>query len=1002
MPLPQLIQAIFEDSWTDVELLIGEGYEVNSSDEDGRTPLHAAAFIGNPDVVEHLVQAGARVNAKDDEWITPLHRACSAGKPAMEKLLDHGAEVNARDRMWQTPLHVAAAAGSRDCLEVILGAKNLNINITDRGGHSCLHLAAYFGCYEVIELLLSQGANVNAYDKRERRALHYAAFMGHSTIISQLITAAGDHTARDKLEYTPLHAAAAGGHAEAIKVLVNEGSEVHAVNVFGNSPLHTACLNGHAGACSTLCILGADLELRNKAGLTPLHIAASSTDGEDCVPILINRGANVNAQCLKGRTPLHCSILQGRHQRTQLFLFHPALLRRGSKPGMQDVYGQTPLHLASHSGCPEAVRALLVSHVDLGIPDNCGRTPLHLAAYSGNVECVELLLSWGADASQKDRKGRSALHYAAAARSLESLKALLSSCKNPLEINLPDEDGLTPLLFAAANDSSSTLVQELISRGADASVMTQGGLTPVHFAAISGHLGTLRVLLENNQHWRRSSLSPLLLAVRERQLGAVRLLLQHGVDPNHSHTIFEAILQDNSDMVRLLIHSGAQPHFSTQKYGYSGLHAAARVGSVEILQMLLNSDWGPQPFCVDTRDHLQRTPLMIACLFEHVPCIAMLIGRGADPNASSINGLTPLLITTCLGSEEGSGILLRHAADPTQFGTTRRATPLHMSARLGESSSLTIMMDILKEHPPSPALIPLRDSYGFTPLHWACLKDNPDCLEVLLNYEIERWKAQSADEKWDASPSLLHLAIEGNSPSCAELLLSYSFGGDVNEKVEPEMRTALHLAALKGHTPCVKLLLSHDANVNATDREGKTPLMLAATFGHLASVKLLLEYGAHAWIDDAWKETALHAACRGRHSQVALAILHMGSATPDLINLQRKDGKTALHLAAGEGLIQVTEALLIMGGSVNITDELGYTPPLSCASSPAIAHCLGLMLSLLPLHLHNGCKEDAETRRNALANAQLPRLPIFRSLSGEGGDSGEGDASSHSSDSDFF
>ena len=63
-------------------------------------------------------------------------------------------------------------------------------------------------------------------------------------------------------------------------------------------------------------------------------------------------------------------------------------------------------------------------------------------------------------------------------------------------------------------------------------------------------------------------------------------------------------------------------------------------------------------------------------------------------------------------------------------------------------------------------------------------------------------------------------------------------------------------------------------------------------------LELLLEYGAHAWISDAWKETALHAACRGRHTQVALAILHMGSTTPDLINLQRKDGKTWVILTS--------------------------------------------------------------------------------------------------------
>ena len=37
-----------------------------------------------------------------------------------------------------------------------------NVNITDRLGRTCLHLAAYFGHYEMVELLLvSGGVSVN-------------------------------------------------------------------------------------------------------------------------------------------------------------------------------------------------------------------------------------------------------------------------------------------------------------------------------------------------------------------------------------------------------------------------------------------------------------------------------------------------------------------------------------------------------------------------------------------------------------------------------------------------------------------------------------------------------------------------------------------------------------------------------------------------------------------------------------------------------------------------
>ena len=83
-----------------VEELVGSGSpDVSYMDNEKRSPLHAAAFVGNSDIVEILiskvgralvlvdyyhfgamfimmffVQGGARVNTKDNQWLTPLHR----------------------------------------------------------------------------------------------------------------------------------------------------------------------------------------------------------------------------------------------------------------------------------------------------------------------------------------------------------------------------------------------------------------------------------------------------------------------------------------------------------------------------------------------------------------------------------------------------------------------------------------------------------------------------------------------------------------------------------------------------------------------------------------------------------------------------------------------------------------------------------------------------------------------------------------------------------------
>ena len=77
---PSLIRAIFGGDESEVrEILENDSESINYVDSDKRSPLHAAAFRGDSNIVETLVTlGGARVNTKDNKWLTPLHRACAA------------------------------------------------------------------------------------------------------------------------------------------------------------------------------------------------------------------------------------------------------------------------------------------------------------------------------------------------------------------------------------------------------------------------------------------------------------------------------------------------------------------------------------------------------------------------------------------------------------------------------------------------------------------------------------------------------------------------------------------------------------------------------------------------------------------------------------------------------------------------------------------------------------------------------------------------------------
>jgi ankyrin repeat protein len=69
-------------------------------------------------------------------------------------------------------------------------------------------------------------------------------------------------------------------------------------------------------------------------------------------------------------------------------------------------------------------------------------------------------------------------------------------------------------------------------------------------------------------------------------------------------------------------------------------------------------------------------------------------------------------------------------------------------------------------------------------------------------------------------------------------------GVDVRKKVKHT--SALNVASEFGHQNAVQWLISHGANVNATDGDTLTPLMQAAHGDHVEVVRVLLEHGASA------------------------------------------------------------------------------------------------------------------------------------------------------------
>jgi hypothetical protein len=94
-----------------VEDFIAIGKDVNTKDEELRSPLHFAAGTGNTEIARILIESGAELECRDSKGNTPLHYAAGYGRPDVTRVLcDCGCDRSAKNGTGKTPADLVAAA----------------------------------------------------------------------------------------------------------------------------------------------------------------------------------------------------------------------------------------------------------------------------------------------------------------------------------------------------------------------------------------------------------------------------------------------------------------------------------------------------------------------------------------------------------------------------------------------------------------------------------------------------------------------------------------------------------------------------------------------------------------------------------------------------------------------------------------------------------------------------------------------------------------------------
>ncbi|XP_071386417.1 LOW QUALITY PROTEIN: ankycorbin [Centroberyx affinis] len=185
--------------------------------------------------------------------------------------------------------------------------------------------------------------------------------------------------------------------------------------------------------------------------------------------------------------------------------------------------------------------------------------------------------------------------------------------------------------------------------------------------------------------------------------------------------------------------------------------------------------------------------------------------------------------------------------------------------------------------------------------------------------------------EWNKNDERLLAAVEHGEVEKVASLLAKKGASAV--KLDSEGKSALHVAATRGQTDCLSVIMAHGADLSVTDAAGFTALHLAAKNNHVeCSKKLIQSKCAVDAVDSSGKTALHHAAVSGNIQTVQLLCEHKSP-----INLRDADGLSPLLLSARHAHAEVCSTLLDWGAEINVSDNNGRTPLMLASESNSVS-----------------------------------------------------------------
>ena len=477
-------------------------------------------------------------------------------------------------------------------------------------------------------------------------------------------------------------------------------------------------------------------------------------------------------------------------------------------------------------------------------------------------------------------------------------------------------------LVTAAKQGDRAAVQSLVNGHAKHAVAGPEGTAALVWAATRNDLAMADLLLGAGANVKAANefgATPLYAAVAHADPAMTEKLLAAGADPNTplmsgETPLMEAARRGNLATVRALLSKHANPNALESNGGQNALMWALSQRQSAVVEELIKGGAD-----IQAGSKTGFTPLMVAAQQGDEVSARILLRAGAKPNvAQPKTGLTPLMIASAMAQAKAVDALLDNGADPN-LADTNGYTSLHRVVRdsdyginlASKDAILTIVKSLLK--------------HGANP-NARLVQDKDKAAEEIKNGNVQiegKRTAVTVDEIILQGATPLFLAAEVNNLDVIKtlvdagadpliptergttpLMMAAGAGTDVQREREPQERaTAVETA---------KFLVEHGADVNAKGQYGWTPLHAAAYQGLNDVIAYLVSKGAKIDQKDEFGQTAL---------SISLSVLTKDIGARRLQIPRRYRQETAeLLLKLGAGTLDKTgvDVVLQRSGDLNL------------------------------------------------------------------------------------